>query len=111
MKKILLVSAIVSHLGACAGTESSKWQNRDSLASTFDLLERDVASEIPEPKNDAGSHAGPRVNIAKRDIGSYQMHSRPGAATSGGYVRTCHTGSRGGTYTITSGGNRNYAGC
>lgn len=27
------------------------------------------------------------------------------------YSRTCYTGPRGGTYTITSGGNRNYSGC
>lgn len=34
-----------------------------------------------------------------------------GGSGGGGGSKTCHVGPKGGTYTITSGGNKNYSGC
>lgn len=63
----------------------------------------------PDPGTAYGSSATPRAAYATPQSASLAPAASATPRSSGG--QTCYTGPRGGTYTITASGRKNYSGC
>lgn len=128
MKGIWMVLALVA-VGGCTASEGSS----DELATRNDPFASLAAGpdrSIPLEGPDAGRFVGPRAAIPEpRSIGTILpghsgsfssaatvTHTRSsggsfGAAPAAGSRPRCYTGPRGGTFTKTASGERNYGGC
>lgn len=89
MKKLTFILALSIMLTGCAST-------RDYTVNGQHLSDRQVDKE--------------KVLTVVKTVGLAAVAVAI-AGAAGGKGKVCHVGPQGGTYTITSGGNKNYAGC
>lgn len=114
MKKLTAVLMVAALLSGCA-----------TAPSNYGNVERGTTSErSTNGQYDSTSSTGERSSTSASPFSSEKPFwtgttifwtivgiALVGVAAKKSSDKTCHTGSRGGTYTVTANGNKNYSGC
>ena len=112
--KIVAITLVCAMFTGCATQTASYNAPQPQLFQTSQQLRETQERQRQQQQYEAQMAARPveekMSTAAKVVIGAglaVTLYALSGAVQN----KACHTGPRGGTYTITSGGNKNYAGC
>ena len=102
MQKIIALFLVVALTSACTTVPNSTYGNNPAPN------EQRNTSSLPAKSNDSFWTAN---TIFWTVITFIAIGAAAKAASKNSGDKTCYTGPRGGTYTITANGNKNYSGC